>query len=165
MNEDPYDRNAGKNISGNKSLVQNEPNYGMPVPKLTSQNQVYKPTHNLLAWDEPPAVENKPVNRARDRNLRCFWWIYILLLERQQDPTPPRERPQTAQTRQERDDNQYGGVNKKPQTRGPDAPNQPYAKEEKSYQDFTKEVKTLETDLMNFQMQKDNVRVFQEFFV
>ncbi len=38
--------------------------YGANQPKMSSLNQVYKPTGNLLAWDEPP-VDNKPVNRQR----------------------------------------------------------------------------------------------------
>jgi len=49
-------RNQPVNREGQRSTQEQ---FGPAVPKMSSQNQIYKPTNNLLTWDEPQA-DNKP---------------------------------------------------------------------------------------------------------
>jgi len=65
--EDQYTRNTPKNeINRNQPDVreagQRTPQNQPGVAKMSSNNQVYKPTNNLLVWDESPS-ENKPNQR------------------------------------------------------------------------------------------------------
>jgi len=62
QHEDPFNSRSAPVNPGMKRSVHEQYGTGPNQPKLSSQNQVYKPTGNLLAWDEPP-VDNKPVNR------------------------------------------------------------------------------------------------------
>ena len=58
-----FERNPAPNVN-EKSAGQNDPNQG--YQKMTAQNQLYKPTQHLLAWDEPAPVQNKPNTRQRE---------------------------------------------------------------------------------------------------
>lgn len=123
--------------------------YGPGQPKLSSNNQVYKPTGNLLAWDEPP-VDNKPINRRAKDERPPVQEENMGGGRRQQGYQPPEDRTTPV-------NNANVNMNKKPnqppvQQQGP-----VFGKEDHKPPEDLSAVKGFETELMNLQMQRDNI--------
>lgn len=127
-------------------------------PKMTVQNQVYKPTQHLLAWEEPEPVQNRPNTRQRNGIINHI--IFGLSCLERQGQSPNR----SYDIVQENDDRMRGGFRKGAQQQHHQQQSQPVAsgsqavfgKEHTSPKEM-KEVKSIENELMSLQMRRDNV--------